>query len=722
MSELVLDLDAGAFVGSDGDSVSAFPDVSGYFRSFVQATAGNRPKYNSAVMNGLPGIVFDGVDDYMTGQGMLSQYYSSGGFAMLCAFRPAVLPAAGANDYNDPALWTESAGFTGLSVSSGVVTGWVYDPADKKRTGTIVENQVAVVAFYRDGGSIYLAVNGGSYTAGLASGNADTLTGSPIMGKAFSTAAYYHGAVGRLRAWNGRPSSFETYRSELLALYGVQRLAGLEDARDVGSRIVRRDRRAPPVVRLRTRWASGLALEPGDLVWLSHPELPHPQGLGAGTAPWQRWPTIVVDRQAAGPGVIDLSLERLRPFSLWWVPQTPATGLAQQQGVIRILSGQTWTYTRSSTAYVEEADGIVSEVPVDKEAIGRYGFLAEASRTHGLGNCVFADGTTGWSGLVGATVDTSVTFFRPSVSTQSLKLSFSPGTPAEATASLSSGGAQYWFLSIRHLDGSGAALDWRLQRSSDGKYWDDTTSTWSASSSTVNFMPTATTKTRHFSKLIDAGAAPGTFTLRVRNGVTGDVWVGAVQLEPGRWPTSDMPTRASTTFTRAVGQLLVSNNSVARAWNAPKGTARITFLPWWTSSEVGSTSFTLLWVSYDANNSVRLWYDGSAGAWKFSRKRAGTTTTASIVASVTRGTAVEIVVRWCGSEGELGLAAYTGSIFAAGTKTGGTDDTSAAGAPTEVASCNLEVGSGSSAYAEGHVQRLLLSPEVLLDEEIARAD
>lgn len=718
----MLDLDAGAFVGNDGDAVAAFPDVSGYLRSFVQATAGNRPTYNSAVMNGLPGIVFDGVDDYMTGQGVLSQYYGSGGWAMLCAFRPAVLAAAGANDYNDAALWTDSAGFTGLSVSSGLVTGWAYDPADKKRTGTIAENQVAVVAFYRTGGNILLAVNGGAYTAPLASGNPSTMTGSPIMGKAFSTAAYLHAAVGRLRVWDGLPSSFETYRSELLALYGVQRLAGLEDARDVGSRIVRRDRRAAPLVRVRTRWAVGLPLEPGDLVWLSHPELPHPQGLGAGTATWQRWPTIVVDRQNQGLGVIDLGLERLRPFSLWWVPATASTGIAQQQGVLRILSGQSWTYARASTAYVEEADGIVSEVPLDKEAIGRYGFLAEAARTHSVSNCCFADGTTGWSSLVGATTDDTVTFFRPSISRQSLKLAFSPGTPAEATTTLVSGGAQYWYLSIRHLDGAGAALDWRLQRSSDGKYWDNTTSTWLASSATVNFLPTAATKTRDFSKLIDAGAAPGTFTLRVRNGVTGTVWVGSVQLEAGRWPTSDMPTRAGTTFTRAAGQLLVSNNAAARVWNAPKGSARVVILPWFNSSEVGSASFTVLALSYDANNSVRLWYDGAAGQWKFSRKRSGTTTTASITASVTRATAVELVVRWCGSEGELGLAPYTGSVFAAGTKTGGTDDTSAAGAPTEVSTCDLEVGSGSSAYAEGHIQRLLITPEVLLDEEIARAD
>jgi hypothetical protein len=724
---LQLDLDAGAFVGSTGAAVGAagsgFPDVSGWNREFRQATAGNRPTYSPTVMNGLPGIVFDGVDDYLTGQGILSQYYGASGFAMLAVFRPLVLAAAGAHDYDDAAVWTDTAGYTGLSLSTGLVTGWLYDSGgDKKRTGSISPNQVCIVAVVLDGGQLKLAVNGGAYGTPLAAGAPATMTGSPIMGKAFSAATYASVAVARLRLWDALPAPFETYRSELLATYGLQRLAGLEDARDLGSRIVREGRQPSATVRRRVRFAVGLGLEPGDVVWLSDPELPHPQGLGAGTATWQRWPTYLIER-TANPGSLthDLALQRFLPFSVWWVPHTPASGLAQQQGVLRILSGQTWTYQRASTAYVEDpSDGTVLEVPIDVEPIGRYGMLAEGARTHGISNCCFADGTTGWSSLVGHSLDTSVLFFKPSVTAQSLKLTFSPGTPGEATTTLVSGGAQYWYLSIRHLDGSGAALDWRLQRSSDGKYWDNTTSTWVASSATVNFLPTATTKQRDFSQLIDAGAAPGTFTLRVRNGVAGSAWVGSVQLEAGRWPTSDMPTRASTTFSRAAGQLLCSNNSSARAWNAPKGTARITLNPWWNSTEVGSTAFTLVWISYDANNSVRLWYDGSAGAWKFSRKRAGTTTTASVTAAVTRGTPVELVVRWCGTDLELGKVAYAGSVFAAGVA--GTDDTTAAGAPTEVATCNVELGSGSSAYAEGHIQRLLLTPAVLLDEEAARPD
>jgi len=63
---LKLWLDASQITGlSDGDSVTNWFDLSGNTNDFSQSTASKRPLYKTAVQNGLPGVLADGVDDIM---------------------------------------------------------------------------------------------------------------------------------------------------------------------------------------------------------------------------------------------------------------------------------------------------------------------------------------------------------------------------------------------------------------------------------------------------------------------------------------------------------------------------------------------------------------------------------------------------------------------------------------------------------------------------------
>lgn len=723
-AELKLHLDPGAIAGlSEGEVIATWPDVSGYGRNV--APQGGTAYYSPTGMGGLPGVVISGTEWFL-GQGVLSQYIGASAWAMVGAFRPIAIDTNAPAIYNNDALIEDASGFWGLFLKSAPsITAYVWDGASKTTSPVALGGlgQVVVVSAYQTGGTLYLAINGGSYVS-VAAGMPSTVTGALRVGRNHVGASYYDGVYGQWKLWDDVPTDLADQVSSLLAYYGVQRLAGIEDARDVGSRIVRDGRRPPQGLRIRLRPERGLDLVAGTVFALDHREIPHPAGSGAGRKPWERWQGRVWRQEIVpgAPGWVDIRARRLDPLSLWWVPYTAASGLLQQQGVLRILTGQTWTYARASTAYVEDpGDGHVIEASVDVEPIDRGGWLAESARTNYLLNSSAALGaTTHWATAGTVTiVQPASPLFDSGLSRHAYELHRVGGTVATITQTIASGGLQYWYLSVDHDDDdTGAEVDWALQRSVDSKWY--VSGAWQVGYD-VNWWANSTAKTRDYSGLIDVGAAAGNLTLQLRTAVTaGDKCrIHHVQLEAGRWPTSRILTRGAT-VTRAAGQLLVTNNSAARAWNASRGTARITIVPWWTSSEVGSTAFTLLWVSYDANNSVRLWYDGSAGAWKFSRKAAGTTTTASLTASTTRGSEVEVVVRWAGSELELGLAAYTGSVFAAGTK--GTDDTSAAAAPTEVATCNLEIGSGSSAYADGWIRRLLITPLVLLDEQIARAD
>jgi hypothetical protein len=719
-AELKLHLDPGAISSTEGAVISTWPEVSGYGRN-VTPQAGTA-YYSPTGMNGLPGVVV-APNEWFLGQGVLSQYIGASAWAMVGAFRPRAIDTNDATIYNNDALICDAAGYWGLFLKSAPsITAYVWDGSAKVTPAVTLGglNQVIVVSAYQTGGTLYLAINGGAYVS-VASGMPSTVTGAIRVGRNHVGGSYYDGVYGQWKLWDDVPTDLADQVSALLAYYGVQRIAGVEDARDVGSRIVRAYRRPVQQVQFRVRPERGLDLVPGTVVALDHREIPHPSGSGAGVKTWERWLGRVWRQSIVpgAPGYVDIQARRLDPLSLWWVPYTAASGLLQQQGVLRILTGQTWTYTRASTAYVEDpGDGHVIEASVDVEALDRGGWLAETERTNYILDSGFSRGILGnWTGAGGASIITPASLlFDASLSRYAAELP--SATSGNITQAITSGGLQYWYLSVDHEDDSGGALDWRLQRSSDSKYFNAGTGAWDVAA-TVNFFATRTTRTRDYSGLIDAGAAAGNLTLRLRSSTSGDQRVYFVQLEPGRWPTSRILTRTAT-VARTAGRLLVSNNTAARAWNAARGTARITLVPWWTSSEVGSTAFTLLWISYDANNSIRLWYDGSAGAWKFTRTRGGVATTASITASTTRGTEVELVVRWASTELELGLAAYTGSVFAAGTK--GTDDTSAAGAPTEVGTCDLEIGSGSSAYADGWIRRLLITPLVLLDEQIARAD
>jgi hypothetical protein len=81
-----------------------------------------------------------------------------------------------------------------------------------------------------------------------------------------------------------------------------------------------------------------------------------------------------------------------------------------------------------------------------------------------------------------------------------------------------------------------------------------------------------------------------------------------------------------------------------------------------------------------------------------------------------------VACRWCSSDGELGLAAYTISVFARVTEWAQRTDAVGAALPTETASSNLRIGDASGPIDEwdGVLRAIRISPLVLTDEEISR--
>lgn len=63
---LKLWLKADSLVLSNNDPVGTWADQSGNGNNFTQGTAGNKPLYKTGIINGLPAVLFDGTDDFMS--------------------------------------------------------------------------------------------------------------------------------------------------------------------------------------------------------------------------------------------------------------------------------------------------------------------------------------------------------------------------------------------------------------------------------------------------------------------------------------------------------------------------------------------------------------------------------------------------------------------------------------------------------------------------------
>lgn len=68
ISGLKLWLDASQITGlNDGDAVTTWADLSGNGNDATQATVSKKPLYKTAIQNGRPGLLSDGVDDLLSG-------------------------------------------------------------------------------------------------------------------------------------------------------------------------------------------------------------------------------------------------------------------------------------------------------------------------------------------------------------------------------------------------------------------------------------------------------------------------------------------------------------------------------------------------------------------------------------------------------------------------------------------------------------------------------
>lgn len=715
MAEKKLHLDAGAAVGTDGSAVSNFPDVSGYLRGFGQ-TGANRPTLYLRALAGRPGVLFDGVNDYMTGPGVLSQYFGASAFAVLCVFKALTVDTNSATIYSNDAVWTVSNGYAGMYLRSAPdLYAYVYDGADKSTSKSISKADVVVASMYLSGGTLYLSVNGSSYGS-VASGATSVVTGVPQIGVSHSGTNYFRGYLGELIIYDGVPSDLSTLYSDLRNKYAITRPANLSDSRERLSLELRRWRTERGEVSVSVPAAAALGLAPGTAISMAHSLIPSPHGV-ATAKDWARFEgTLVRVEPQPETDSMRLILRDRRRYvcSLWYVPGGMLSAPSLGTGVARLGTGQAFAHTRSSPAWVEEYDGHIVEVPVDFEGFDRGGQCLEGAGTPLLLNSAFADGSTSWT-LSNAALDTSVRFAEPAVSPNTMAIS-APGVSGYIQQTTAATTQRYLYLAVDHLDqGASSDIAWALQRGSDSKWY--VGGSWQVGYD-VNFFAQNTAWTRDYSGLIDKGSTSSeTLLVEISSRVNGGTsWVGWVDLVTGRWPGSRILTRTAADTRAATSQTVANNNTLTRSWPNSHGTIIAVVDPWWTSSEISTATMVVAYAYHDASNYWLLQYDGTTGAWQFTCRAAGSSVTATKTASVTRGTAVTVAGRWTGTSAELGLASYTIDVFVDGVQ--GTAAASAA-LPTQAASSTLYLGTDGTNHLNGRLLALTITPTVLTATEIA---
>jgi hypothetical protein len=480
--------------------------------------------------------------------------------------------------------------------------------------------------------------------------------------------------------------------------------------------------------------------ELGDDFSVVHPAGPHPQGLG-----WRFQPTSERQLFRLRETTLDLNAMIVTPLaddrrdflcSFWETFEAIRTSLGED-GNIQLHAGGTIAMNRAGDMY--DADpgsylvsrygaGIKALVDHGSAASPARGMVIEDVRTNYFRRASFINGTTGWSsgggGGLGGTIAAETPtdpLFAPEVSNNCLKITHGDASAAhtvtspDAPSSVTISGVHR--ISIDHRDDSGADFTWRLRRTSDTFFYRDDTGVWQAGT-VDNTVTASTTRTRYVSKPIDFGGATA-FNMTYRQPSGGAAnrvnRLYHVQLENGYAVTSRIPTTTDP-VARALATYAYGHTTTKRALLVTNGTWQGKWVPFFSSSDVSSGTITIWEIVFDANNHLRLQYNAATGNLEFQIRASGTTTTATKSVTLTRGTEVDLAVRWTSTAAELGLTARTHSVFAAGVK--GTDATRAAD-PTE-GSASLYMGGSSTVGANGKLRRWQWTPVCRRDEEIAR--
>lgn len=733
---------AGSLALSPGDEVATWLDSSGNGRTMTGATGGTvKPKYRTNQLAGYPAVELTASDQ---------SYFNHASFGWL----------ANLASHTIFIVWKAKTSGTGGIVTSenGSASEAIYQGSDTEiRTrwyNTVPTGFTAVkacpinewhyaCAFQNAATQIGISVDGGSETTTGMSGTRSA--GITTVGRiGLDGGAYANGYLAEVVIYSSSLSSGDKtlVNTYLRDKYFSAAPGQQEQIRDAMSRRLWALRRAPGIFEVMVPlWLLDANIL--DRLAVEARIGPAPAAAGWGGKKWQRRPFSIQRISDVNPATNSLKIQLLdrRPLDvlLWDTARTDKrNSSARQDGVARLSKTGVFAFARLSKAWIENPSDPTSVVGCaqTERALTTLGELLEEARTNEIAYSSFVGGTTGvtltGTGVNGSSIAVDTTDLLFDVETTPNSLKFTAGSPHTANLSASWTTASIvantkFRFSVDHKTDSGEALYWTAVRNFDAQQWNDTSATWVGSA--TNLLATVSTRDagqRQFSKQMDIGANASTVTLYVfllSGGTAGRIsHLYHVQLEKGKFPTSRVVSDGSAGV-RVKTELSHPNPTAAKIYQPDVGTFFCTFVPDWSSSDLSASADDQIIFQARLNSNTdadRLYYDAANARWVFSRTVSGGESTYSAfkAGAVTRGAPYRLAARWTGVEGELGLTAYTLSVFEGGIK--GTDSAAAA---TVATNGDIFVRGSNYVFANqcnGLMGEIRIFPYALTDEEIAR--
>lgn len=371
--------------------------------------------------------------------------------------------------------------------------------------------------------------------------------------------------------------------------------------------------------------------------------------------------------------LVDLRWD-LSCYTLWEIGKSRWTASFHGVGLAYHARQQARVVLRNSIATAEEPGNPVRKivpVQVNRDVYDVIGNIIASPQTNYILNSSFKEGLTGWAPLLGGG-GAAAGAFSPSPLMHSdltpnfVYLNVGPlvgnyaGIFQAATASVPAGKTLCFWVEHLEVASGSTILNWRLQRTADAMWWNDTTGLWQAGAVTNNFGPsTDFVMRKNYSKPITAYGAPTTFNVNLyRDGGTSDQGqIYHVQLEDGALPTPHIITPSTGAVARLVHKTYYPQANSTQ-WLIPRvGSFLQRINPLWTTGWL-LTDKVFVSQFIDANNKFEFKFNNGAFQLQANVTIAGVTATAYYPMSVNllqRGVEFTLGVRWTDSLGMKGV-------------------------------------------------------------------
>ncbi len=186
--------------GTDGGTVAAWAnDAPGNHPYFKMNTEASKPAFRTNQLNGLPGMRFDGLNDYMQATAEpLSALITGSEFTLFAVFNAASSDSSAPASYNNAIIIADNAMWWGLHMKSSNVLMFSYGLGDDHADNSVTLGTWHMVSARHAGGALYAHLDGGSDVT-VAAGDTGSLGGTIInVGGKGTLASSFDGSLAEL--------------------------------------------------------------------------------------------------------------------------------------------------------------------------------------------------------------------------------------------------------------------------------------------------------------------------------------------------------------------------------------------------------------------------------------------------------------------------------------------------------------------------------------------